>query len=73
MRRSRDTLFDLAIGSRSLGWADAQGSGRRTINMLPRQLGEPYTDYSQRFFREIRGLGHVFLYKGTRRIGRRGF
>lgn len=59
------------IGNRSLGWADRQGSGHRRVNVLPRKHGEPYPAYCLRFFREVRGLGHVFLYRGRRRIGAR--
>ena len=70
---TRTTLFDVQIGSRSLGYADAQGIGRRKVYALPRQLGETYTDYCRRFFEEVRGLGHCYLYLGGRRIGRRGW
>jgi len=36
---------------------------------LPRQRGETKVAYAYRFFREIRGLGHVALYvvRGNRR------
>ena len=69
----RETLFDVVIGNRSLGWADRQGSSYRKVNALPRQVGEEYLAYCQRFFQEIQGLGHVFLYKGARRIAARGW
>lgn len=61
------------VGARSLGYADRQGSGYRKLYALPRQVGEAYADYAARFFREVRGLGHVYLYKGGRRIAARGW
>lgn len=47
------------------------GAGK--VFYLPRRTGESLGDYARRFFAEITGLGNVFLYRGRRRIGRRGW
>lgn len=61
------------VGRRSLGWRDAYMGGAGKVFVLPRNRGESRADYARRFFDAIRGLGHVFLYLGNRRIARRGW
>ncbi len=66
-------LFSVAIGSRSLGYSDRIPGHRPVIYALPRKRGESRADYMRRFFREVRGLGHVRLHLGRRIIGYRGW
>ncbi len=62
-----------------LGYYDrAQGGNRVKVYWLPRKQGESRSDYSHRFFAEIRGLGNcgVRLIRGQRygrTVLRRGF
>ncbi len=61
------------LGKNSLGWRDAYMGGAGKTFVLPRMTGESRTIYTRRFLHEVRGLGQVFIYKGHRRIARRGW
>lgn len=73
MKTTQTDLYSITIGNRSFGYSDRIPNHPPAIKSLPRQRGESRANYTRRFFREIKGLGHVRLHLGKRTIAYRGW